>query len=194
MMTKVRPAPSLQHCAAILGFVLLLAGTAAAAPDPGADDLRAALAALQAAIEVGDQAEAAAMTRALLPTGDQIGSALGAGADADIRARIIAFHAGLPRDDASLAGLLASKPGQTEIGVHAATTEEIAAYAEGSVAYAEFPGGARDLAGAGILKPGLTFYEAEFVEPGEDAGIKYHLFFWNGTSWSMLGPLWRALR
>ena len=39
----------------------------------------------------------------------------------------------------------------------------------------------------------MTFYEVEFLEPGKDAGMKYHLFYWDGKQWSMLGPVWRTL-
>ncbi len=68
---------------------------------------------------------------------------------------------------------------RSEVQVHAATTEELLAYAEGSVAFNEFPGGAKDLAKK-ILRPKMTFYEVEFVKPGEDKGMKYHLFYWDG--------------
>jgi len=40
---------------------------------------------------------------------------------------------------------------------------------------------------------GLRFYEAEFVAPGEELGMKYHLLFWDGSRWRMLGPIWRML-
>jgi hypothetical protein len=40
----------------------------------------------------------------------------------------------------------------------------------------------------------MTFYEVEFLEPGKDLGIKYHLFYWDSRQWTMLGPLWRALQ
>jgi hypothetical protein len=60
------------------------------------------------------------------------------------------------------------------------------------VVFAKFPGGAVKLAGQ-ILRPGMTFYEVEFLEPGKDSGMKYHLFYWDGKQWTMLGPLWRAL-
>jgi hypothetical protein len=40
----------------------------------------------------------------------------------------------------------------------------------------------------------MTFYEIELVEPGNDAGMKYHLFFHDGKNWKMLGPVWRVLR
>jgi hypothetical protein len=40
----------------------------------------------------------------------------------------------------------------------------------------------------------MKFYEVEFVKPGEDMGMKYHLFFWDGARWKMLGPVWRSMR
>jgi hypothetical protein len=86
-----------------------------------------------------------------------------------------------------------ARPEQTVVKVHGATTEEIVSYAQGSVAYAEFPEGARTMAEQ-FLRPGMTFYEVEFLEPGKDLGIKYHLFYWDGKQWSMLGPMWRALQ
>ena len=59
--------------------------------------------------------------------------------------------------------------------------------------FRKFPGGARELA-ASALRPGLTFYEVEFLEPGKDLGMKFHLFAWDGERWAMLGPAWRALK
>jgi hypothetical protein len=79
------------------------------------------------------------------------------------------------------------------VKVYGATTEEIAMNARGSVVFAEFPGGAIRMAER-ILRPGMTFYEAEFLEAGKENGVKYHLFFWDGRQWTMLGPVWRALR
>jgi hypothetical protein len=45
-----------------------------------------------------------------------------------------------------------------------------------------------------VLRPGLTFYQVEFLEPGKDDGMKYHLFYWDGEQWTMLGPIWRVLK
>jgi len=39
----------------------------------------------------------------------------------------------------------------------------------------------------------MTFYAVEFLEPGKSSGIKYHLVYWDGNQWSMLGPVWNAL-
>jgi hypothetical protein len=86
-----------------------------------------------------------------------------------------------------------ARPEQTVVEVNAATTEEIASYQKGSVAFSEFPGGARWVAET-VLRPGVTFYEVEFLEPGKDDGMKYHLFYWDGEQWTMLGPIWRVLK
>jgi hypothetical protein len=86
-----------------------------------------------------------------------------------------------------------ARPEQTVVKINAATTEEIASYQKGSVAFNEFPGGARRLAET-VLRPGVTFYEVEFLEPGKDDGMKYHLFYWDGEQWTMLGPIWRVLK
>jgi hypothetical protein len=83
-----------------------------------------------------------------------------------------------------------ARPEQTVVKVHAATTEEIARHEEGTVAFDQFPASARRLAEQ-ILHPKMTFYEVQFLEPGEDRGMKYHLFYWDGKQWSMLGPMWR---
>jgi hypothetical protein len=45
-----------------------------------------------------------------------------------------------------------------------------------------------------VLRPGVTFYEVEFLQPGQPRGIKYHLFYWDGRRWAMLGPVWRSAR
>ncbi len=82
---------------------------------------------------------------------------------------------------------------QKLVRVHGATTDEIARNARDSVVFAEFPGGAVRIA-KDILREGMIFYEAEFLEPGKENGVKYHLFYWDGMQWTMLGPVWRALR
>jgi len=85
------------------------------------------------------------------------------------------------------------KKGQTEISVHESTTEELAAYKKDSVAWKEFSGGASKAAKQ-ILKPKMKFYEVEYVEKGKKYGMKYHLFYWDGTGWKMLGKAWRGLK
>ncbi|HKQ78177.1 MAG TPA: hypothetical protein VJ810_31045 [Blastocatellia bacterium] len=82
---------------------------------------------------------------------------------------------------------------QKVVKVYGATTEEIARNQRDSVVFAEFPGGAIRMAKE-ILRQGMTFYEAEFLEPGKENGVKYHLFYWDGKQWTMLGPVWRSLQ
>jgi hypothetical protein len=160
----------------------------------GADNLKGLMEAIVAANGAGDHKKAAALTRGLLPDEAALKKALRDDAPAALRDAAKAMTAGMPTDDAQVAGLIKpGDPARTQVNVHAATTEEIVKYEEGGAAYSEFPGGARKLAEQG-LRPGVTFYEVEFVEPGKDAGMKYHMFFFDGARWRMLGPAWRALR
>jgi hypothetical protein len=85
------------------------------------------------------------------------------------------------------------KKEQDEILIHEATTEEIAEYKKDSVAWKEFPGGA-GRAAKQILKPKMKFYEVEYLKKGEKYGMKYHLFYWDGSGWKMLGKAWRGLK
>ena len=110
----------------------------------------------------------------------------------DVLGKVIEFHKGFEKGwEGQLAKL--AGPEQTVVKVRGATTEEIRQNQEGSIAYENFPGGARQMAER-ILRPGVTFYEAEFLEPGQPRGIKYHLFYWDGEQWSMLGPVWRVIQ
>jgi hypothetical protein len=158
------------------------------------ENLKALSQAIQKALQAKDPKTAAALTRSLLPDETRLKKALREGVSADVLTQVVAFHRGLAaRSEEALARLLAAKPEQTEVQVHGATTEELRAYAQGSVAFKEFPGATQKLAQS-ILRPGVTFYEVEFVKPGEDAGMKYHLFYWDGSRWTMLGPVWRGLK
>lgn len=163
-------------------------------PDPGAAELKKVMSELMEAIKSGNDSQVAEITGKLLPDGPRIDKGLGAGAGEEGRQKVHAFHARLPKDASSLARIFTVKPGQTEVAVHAATTEELAEYKENSTAYAEFPGAMKGLASSGVLVAGKTYYEVEFLEPGKDAGMKYHLFYWDGNAWSMLGPIWRMLQ
>ncbi len=155
------------------------------------DSLKELFTELQGAIRANDVETAASMTIDLFPDGASLESAV---KDPAALEEIKAMHAQFSSaSDEQVAGLFATDPDRTEIAVHAATTEEIAAYEEGGVAWAEFPGGARDAAES-VLQPGVTFYEVELVEPGQDLGMKLHLFYHDGQNWKMLGPIWRVLQ
>jgi hypothetical protein len=164
----------------------------AAGQTDGPDGLKAVFQALAQAHAAGDVKKAKELTLSLMPDDAALKKALRDDAPADVVARIRDTFSKIPTSDEAVAKLLVPGEGRTEIKPHGATTEEIAAYESGGVAHAEFPGGARRLAES-ILRPGVTFYEVEVTEPGKDSGTKYHLFFWDGSRWRMLGPAWRAL-
>lgn len=145
---------------------------------------------IRAAIASGDVAKAATLSKSLLPFPADLSKALKDDAE-DAKLKIIEMHAGFaPANDEQAASMFAGKPERTEIQVHAATVEEILAPTTAS--HAEFPGGAKQAAET-VLRPGATFYEVEFLEPGKDSGMKYHLVFHTGSEWKMLGPVWRVL-
>jgi hypothetical protein len=107
--------------------------------------------------------------------------------------KISEFYKQLPPSDEQVACLFSPDPARKEVRVYGSSVEELRAYEDGTLAYKEFPGGAKDAADK-ALRPGGTFYEIEIAEPGNDSGTKFHLFFWNGQHWKMLGPIWRAFQ
>lgn len=138
-----------------------------------------------------DAKQAAALLRSLIPDEARVKKALKEDVEPETLRQIVEQQqkaAGLGKADV----VKLARPEQKVVTVYAATTEEIAKYQEGSVAFKVFPGGARRLAEQ-VLRPGVTFYEVEFLDPGNEAGIKYHLVYWDGKQWSMLGPMWRIL-
>jgi hypothetical protein len=169
------------------------AGSQAVRQENSAQGLESLFRRLRAAQLSGDTRTAADITRGLLPSEPRLRLALRVDVPAESVRKIMEFHRELPSGEAEMAGLLGADAASTEVRVHSATTEQLAAYAAGSVAYQEFPGGAKDLAKA-VLRPNTTFYEVELVRPGAESGMTYHLLYWDGEQWAMLGPMWRAVR
>ena len=167
-------------------------GAAAFRHENTAENLRAFFTELQAAIRAGDTAKAAALTKDVLPDRDRLAKGLNPESGDAVEKAWAVLGRLIPGNDEAAAGVFRTEPVRTEVRVWGATTEEIAAYEDGSVAFNEFPGGTRKLAEAGVLRPGVTFYEVEVVEPGKDSGMKYHLFFFDGDRWTMMGPIWRG--
>lgn len=184
------PLSSIRSLVAVLAVFLCLA-PAHAAPQPGADDLKATLTKLHKAWKTGDNAAAASISRGLLLTRDRIAKAVRDDAPPSVRDAIALFHEkALAANEDTAAHMLFPGADRTEIGVMASTTEELAKCAPGTDAAKHFPPASQDVAKA-ILRPGVTFYEVQFNRPGEPKGIKSHLFFWDGKAWGMLGPVWR---
>ena len=138
-----------------------------------------------------DTKQAAELMQSVMPDEPRLKKALRDNVNRDALKRIVAFHKQMGAVSEQNVVRLA-RPEQKNVQVHGAKTEEIIAYREGSVAFKEFPGGTRKVAEQ-VLRPKMTFYEVEFLEPGKDSGMKYHLFYWDGKQWSMLGPVWRVL-
>ncbi len=84
------------------------------------------------------------------------------------------------------------KTERTEVVVHAATTEELVAYAKGTTAYQEFPGGMRRFAER-VAAPGRTWYVVEMLEPGKDLGTRITCFTRLGERFLLIAKPWRAL-
>ncbi|HZE99218.1 MAG TPA: hypothetical protein VE981_19595 [Planctomycetota bacterium] len=148
---------------------------------------------LHAALTAGDTATALALTNSVLPDEATAKKGLKDDVDPAFLKQAMDFYAKmLPADPAARTKLFTSDPAATEVQVYASTTEDLQKYEKGSVAFAQFPGGAKKLADA-VLRPGMTYYEVTNVKPGEKYGMKFHLFYWTGERWSMLGPIWRAL-
>ncbi len=179
----------------VVSFALAAVGRSQDAPaqENTPESLESVFVEIHKAIHVDKSPEKAlAILKGLLPDEERLKAALKPDVAKDVLDKVVAMHKelGSKMTAETIAGFC--KPEQTEVQVHGATTEEIAANAEGSVAFAEFPGGAQRV--AAHLRPKLTFYEVEYLEPGQDAGMKYHLFYWDGKQWSMLGPVWRAIK
>jgi len=158
-----------------------------------ADGLKSLFTDLRAAALGHDNKTAGAMVKGLVPDEASVKKALKDDAGDTAQKMLEMYKQFVPKDDAEAAAIFAGQPERSVIAVHASTTEDLIAYKQGTPAFMEFPGGAR-AAAEQILRPGVTFYEVELLEPGHDMGMKYHLFFHDGTGWKMLGPVWRALR
>lgn len=157
------------------------------------DNLKGLLDTIVKSAGAGDVKKAAALTRGLLVDRDTVFKALKDDAPTETVDRALTLSRTAPSEDATVAKAFSrGNDKRTEITVHGATTEEIAASRPGPVAK-NFPGGAKTLAQQGTLRPGVTFYEVNFTEPGRTSGMQYHLFFWDGSQWRMLGPVWRSI-
>lgn len=182
-------APTSAEAAALHG-----AGAPAAAGEPrdGADGLKAWISAARAACDAKDFVRGKAMVVGAIPTKADLESVLYPSAPAGMIDRLLAIYASIPQSDEQAACLFAARPERTVVSVYSSTTEQLRAFEDGTDAFREFPDGAKDAADQ-ALKPGRTFYEVVMTAPGEPDGTKYHMFFWDGHGWKMLGPLWRAL-
>ena len=176
-------------CAALLSLPAVAAGFK---HENKPDNLRTLFTSIHHALHVRkDAKQAAELMQSVMPDEPRLKKALRDNVNPDALKRIVAFHKQMGVVTEQNVTRLA-RAEQKNVQVHGTKTEEIIAYREGSVAFKEFPGGTRKVAEQ-VLRPGMTFYEVELLEPGKDSGAKLHLFYWDGKQWSMLGPIWRVL-
>lgn len=97
--------------------------------------------------------------------------------------------------EASLAGawdsggaLIAPKPGQTQVNLSSATTED---FAERNDAAQRFPGGYAKV--APHLNAGVVLYQFSFVRPGEEYGMRFDGLSYVNGRWVIVPKPWRAL-
>jgi hypothetical protein len=135
-------------------------------------------------------AEGAALLESMVPGESRIRAALRPDVTQATVQKLLAYYKELAAREKAQPEPIA-RPEQTVVRISGATTEEIVA--SSTVASLRFPGGAKAMAQK-VLRPGIMFYEAEFLEPSKDLGVKYHLFYWDGRQWTMLGAIWRVLQ
>lgn len=156
------------------------------------ENLKALFEAIHKATSTGDGQTAAKLSGPLFPDEKSLRQALREDVPQETVDAILALHkkylGSIPIEE-----IFVADPANKEVKVHGAKTEDIALNKKGTIVFQEFPGGAVRLAKT-ILRPGVIFYEVELVKPGSERGMKYHLFYWDGSGWSMIGPAWRALR
>jgi hypothetical protein len=159
----------------------------------GIEGLAAFIDRTRGACAAKDIAKAKALVLGAIPTTEDLKKVLKETVPAETVEKLAGVYKELPPSDEQVACLFSPDPTRTEVRVYGSSVEELIAYEDGSLAYKEFPGGAKDVAEK-ALRPGGTFYEVEIAEPGKDAGTKFHMFFWDGQRWKMLGPLWRTFQ
>jgi hypothetical protein len=85
--------------------------------------------------------------------------------------------------------VVAPKPGQTQVLVSSATSDELKAGTGGA---SGFPGGWKDVGAQ--LKPGVTFYSFKFVEPGQSLGMAYDGLAYVNGNWRIFPKPWKVMR
>lgn len=168
-------------------------GAPAIAQKDGSDGLKDLFAASHAACTSKEFAKGKAIVMGMLPTTADLKKIFKDDVAAAKLDEVAAQYKEVPPSEEKVACLFYPGQGRTEIRVHKSSVADLVAYKEGTPAFEEFPGGAKKLAET-VLRPEGTFYEVEVTEPGKDMGTKYHMLFWDGAQWKMLGPVWRNFR
>lgn len=91
--------------------------------------------------------------------------------------------------DGGQLGSIAPKPGQTQVMIMSATSEELKSWTGDAK---EFAGGWKDVSAQ--LKPGVTFYQFQFVEPGKKFGMAYDGLAYVNGNWRIFPKPWKVMR
>jgi hypothetical protein len=126
-------------------------------------------------------ADCAALSKQLRPTSGDIANVF----EPDLASKLDAAYQ--PAWDAGKL-VIAPKPGQTEVKVFSATSDEMKSW---KGAAADFPGGWKEVAAK--LKPGLKIYRFKFVEPGKDLGMAFDGLIYLNGHWRIFPKPWRAI-
>lgn len=153
-----------------------------AAAATGAPTLEAAKAMLSEFLKPG--ADHAALSKKLQPTSADYAAVF---ASPEMAKKAEQVYAGLWKMIDKMP--VAPKPGQTELLLSMATTDELKSGAEASK---EFPGGYGTA--AAHLKPGLTVFRWKFVKPGEQIGMAFDGLYNIGGRWVLMPKPWRITR
>lgn len=156
---------------------LALCVTGRAETFPGTDDGANKLA--QEFLKPG--ADYAALSRAMSPTAADYAAVF----EGDFGAKVAALW-NAAWDSGKM--VMAPKPGQTEVKISSATTEELKA---GTGKASELAGGWKEVAPK--MKPGLKVYRFHFLEPGETAGMSFDGLIYVNGNWRVFAKPWRAL-
>jgi hypothetical protein len=152
------------------------AASTRASTHPGTDDGAKAL--VDEFVKPG--ADHAALTKKLRPTSADYTAVF----EADLAKKAEALYG--PAWDARQL-VVAPKPGQTEVKIGSATSDEMKSW---SGAASEFPEGWKDVASQ--LKPGVKIYRFKFVEPGKDLGMAFEGLAYVNGQWRIFPKPWRA--
>lgn len=139
-----------------------------------------------------DTAAVQALVVSIVPTREELHQVLKDGPETE---KFVAAYQGPVAETlgpAAPSDSLGFAPTHTEIHVHQATTEDLVAYAKGTTAYMEFPGGMQRFAKQ-VAAPGRTWYVVETREPGKESGIKYSCFTRLGNRFLLVVKPWRAI-
>lgn len=151
------------------------------------ENLRALFRRLRDLIRGGQYARANALGGSLLPDEARLRAGLREGTPINEVLRILELEKRSLPDD--VYKIFAPDSTASEVRLYRATTEELQSPPKNTAARDVFPKGAQKIA-KDLLRPGITWYIVELAVPGQDQGFRYHLNFFDGAHWTMLGPIW----